>query len=83
MNEHRVQAALTDLGFEAAEMRTVAGQLAQACTRGDLIEVCTLARVLEQYCGGFGMAFGKLLKLTGDEARYGSPAGAMNESVSL
>lgn len=45
--QQRALSVFTDLGFNAAEMRSLSDRLAAACARRDMNDVCDLAEALE------------------------------------
>jgi hypothetical protein len=55
--ERRALSAMTDLGFRAAEMRALCGQLAEACARRDIDTSLDLAQALMPYVREFGPLF--------------------------
>ena len=76
----KVYPAMTDLGFHAAEMRTLAGRLAEACAREDFEAACDMSAGLQSYCRDFTALYVKLLSASGGRS---DPSGARAESTSL
>jgi hypothetical protein len=71
--ESRAFSALSELGFQAAEMRSLNGQLAEACARKDLDTACDLAEALLVYQRDFAHLYRRLLAIgTRTRNRYRS-----------
>jgi hypothetical protein len=76
----KVYSALTDLGFHSAEMRTLAGRLAEACAREDLETAKDVAQALQEYADEFNGLYVKLLSTCGG---ISIPDGTRSESSSV
>lgn len=76
-----MRALVTDLGFHSAEMRTLAGRLAEACAREELDYACDLAGALQEYSRDYTKLYVRFLALRGHAAVIA--AGARTESTSL
>lgn len=63
----RRRQALADLGFHAAELRTIADLLSRACVHEDLDSVCDHAQALIPYCRDLPGLYVKLLSIAGPE----------------
>jgi hypothetical protein len=65
MTDPKLYAAQTDLGLHAAEMRTIAGMLAEACARDDVETICDYAQAFLEYVDEFPALYLKFLAVCG------------------
>jgi hypothetical protein len=83
MDDRKLASAVTDLGFHSAEMRTLAGRLAEACAREDLDTVFDTGQALMRYARDYPGLLVRVLAHKGLTPPDWYAAGARSESSNV